>query len=121
MNITLKIDNNGQANGTLGWLCKTAASIKIGNTKTGKQAAWLMGHDGKSIACLAVRGYWGDVMPPSDIQGMTRNMPECLGIDFGVTDAAWAKLEEIRDLAIEMMNEDESLAQTVEVCVAVAK
>ena len=55
--IELKITNNGVSKGTVGFIAKNAASIKLGNTKPlfdgdMTRAAWLLDHDGDVITWL---------------------------------------------------------------------
>lgn len=107
MKVTLGIQNNGLSKGTLGWLCSNLGSIKIGETKSGKQGAWLIGRDGESITVLAVRGYWNEVPGfRSKIETVKRDgHPDELLADMGFTDAAWEIIERCVSIAAEAMNE----------------
>lgn len=118
MEITIRIDNKGESVGTLGWLLNRAHSIKIGPTKeSGKQGAWLKDSSGKTITVLAIRGWDNE----TDIVRAIRdtNDPFWLTADVQFTDAAWAIICKLQDLAIEAMNssEKEELAESLVVTV----
>jgi len=108
MNITLEIQNNGLSKGSLGWLCSNLGKIKIGNTKTGNQAAWLLDRDEKNITVLAVRGWWEGT---SSIEKAGRNADYChyyaptLDSNMVFTDAAWEIVKQCQDIAVEEMEE----------------
>lgn len=107
MDINIKIDNKGCAEGTIGWLAKNAAMIKIGETKNRNQGAWLQDHQGKTLTILAIRDYWGMPEDPR-IEKIKPNVsPPELECDFTATDAAWVVLEKLTNLAEAEMNKGE--------------
>ena len=115
MNITLQIQNNGIARGTLGWLCANIGSIKIGETKSGKQAAWLLDRDGKNITVLAVRGWW-EHAPAIETAGRdTDTSIPTLNADMIFTDAAWEIIKQCQQIAVSAMEEPAENASEIKV------
>lgn len=101
--IKIKIDKKGELQGTVGYLCRNASTIKIGETKRGLQGAWLYDDKNKKMACLAVRGYFDD---NSEVTKM-RNEIDDMGSasDFIWSNAAWNKIEELQDETVIIMDE----------------
>ena len=59
MELTVKIENKGNQIGTVGWLAKNAAKLRVGTSKHGCRGVWLDDHDGKTIDTLAIAGFNG--------------------------------------------------------------
>ena len=122
MNVTLRITRNGDAPGTIGWLCAHAHSIKIGTNRNDRQAAWLLDETGKSIGLLCVRGPWGG----KQVERTTRNhgdysdeYPLCLDQTF--TDAAWRVFQQAQDIAISQMEAGETQEDAATVTLSITK
>jgi len=110
--ITIKIDKKGLAKGTVGYLLESADHIKIGVTKNNNQAAWLLGKDNETIACLAIRGYLDDgteLMLMENVEDFADNNAS----DFIWSAAAWEKIEELQEKVAKVMDElwDENLPE----------
>lgn len=106
--INISIKRNGHARGTIGWLAANAASIKIGESQKGKQGAWLVDHEGKTITPLAIRGMWDDdeihTVRKADFADRGYDLtPD----DIVFTDAAWAIIEQIIPQAVAAMQDGE--------------
>lgn len=103
--INISIINNGLNTGTVGYLAKNAASIKLGNLNPlykGDQTrgAWLLDHDGKTITYLA--------------SSTGERVDDQEDFDYEWTEAAKAVLSELADMAIELLeNEDSNLPRPV--------
>lgn len=101
MEVTLKVLNCGASKGTVGYLTKHAASIRVGNAKPqydGDQTrhAWLLDHDGNTITWLA-----------SSV-GERLEMHEGYAYDW--TEAAREVLYELMDIAEEILANEDSEA-----------
>ena len=101
--LTIKIANQGDVRGTVGWLLKNADSIKIGETKGSKQGAWLKDMEGAPLLCLAIRGYH-DNEPDISLSENGRGMMFS-ACDFSLSAAAWEKVEEIQTEVVEIMDD----------------
>lgn len=107
MNVTLKIDNDGMAKGTLGWLAHNADTIHVGQTKNGKRGAWLRDPEGNTITVLAIEDYMelGD----GEIHTAVQRDPSCVGAllcaDILFTDAAWVAMTKIIAIAVDAMTD----------------
>ena len=105
MEITLKIEKKGAQVGTIGWLAKNAAAIRLAPCLpmfTGDQrlGAWLIDHDGKTLAFLA------------DSVGRRGSREE--GFAHGWTSAAQSALMKLELVARDiLLEEDESVTFTV--------
>ena len=101
--IKIKIDKKGGLQGTVGYLCKHACTIKISETKAGLQGAWLYDETNTKLACLAVRGYVDDnnevIKMRNEIGGMGS------ASYFIWSDAAWNRIEELQNETIIIMDE----------------
>lgn len=120
--IQIKITNQGKAVGTAGWLAEQAASIHLGKTKDGNEGAWLCDDTGKTITCLAIRGYW--LHASAEIATIDRDGSFGLGSEIPWTDAGWEAVWSLAQLAVEAIeakldNDDESGQPRVSVRAAV--
>jgi hypothetical protein len=95
-NLEIKIADQGEVIGTVGWLCKNADHIKIGATKSGNQAAWLKNAYGETIVFLASRNI--NYMPEGGVFFYINDLshPEISAADFILSDACWARIKEIQ-------------------------
>ena len=109
MKIEIQIKNSGCEVGTTGWLAKNAKSIVVGTTKAGRQAAWLQGKDGQVLECLCVRDYWNQPEARDEITSLQRTgCADLLVANYAYTDAGWAVMEEIIEIALENIQEGDS-------------
>lgn len=118
MHITLSIQNNGLSKGSLGWLCANLGSIKIGETKNGKQGAWLKDREGNNITVLAVRGFWESTDPKIETIIRHCDMGVQLAAEMAFTDAAWNIIQQCVEIAVSAMNEPKENAEGIRVQVA---
>lgn len=108
--IKIKIRNQGNLRGTVGWLAQNAATIDIGKTNGDNQGAWLLDHAGKTITTLAVRNFWDD----GEIAKLGRDARNCVWFGeapdptddiMACSDSCWNSLETIINKAVELMDE----------------
>ena len=102
--ITIKIDKKGLAKGTVGYLLESADHIKIGVTKNNNQAAWLRGKENETIACLCVRGFFGDDAKLILMENVV-DYEDNSASGFIWSDAAWEKIEELQEEVAKIMDE----------------
>ena len=107
MEVTLNIVRSGNAKGTVGWLAENAHTIYIGETKAGKQGAWLHDKDSVKLTVLAVR----DAFEPDGFAralNVDDNHAGCfLTTDILFTEAAYETIKKIQEIAIDEMNKGE--------------
>ena len=103
--ISINIINNGEAIGSIGWLAKNAAAIRIGSTKESKQAAWLLDHDGKVITCLAIRDPYTYDSKIIERVSRSDHGTGIFAVSVSLTTAAWTALQQLIDCAVEHMDE----------------
>jgi len=115
MEINISIKHLGHAPGTVGWLAQHAHHILIGQTKKGGHGAWLKDAQGRNITILALRS--------KETEGsiaLVERDTYCpfLACGISTTDAAWAVLRRIAELAANAMREDAGLAAGYKVSIS---
>ena len=109
----INIKNQGSCKGTVGWLAKHSAAIFIGETRSGDQGAWLQDSNGNTITVLAVRNFYGGA--DKEITRVKRDGSEYdLTCDIPCSDAAWASIENLSQLAAEEMEKNFEEGKAVE-------
>jgi hypothetical protein len=106
--IKIKIANKGKVKGTVGWLADHAAEIKIGESESGRQGAWLKDKDGNIITVLVIRGYWDNEKHKLDFAVRRENNSQDgyeLVADCFFSDAAWKKIEATQKIVALQMDE----------------
>ena len=97
----ISIKRNGNAIGTVGWLCKNLGHLKVGTTKNGKhRGIWAKDKEEKTLFPIAIEGYWEDALENTDEfvnNGPQREMGLFLG--FNATPACWRVIEQIIEIA----------------------
>jgi len=102
--ITIKIADKGELRGTVGWLLKNADHVKIGETKSGNQGAWLENQNGETMSVLAIRNWWHE-------DGEIKTIKSCdpseydLSPNFSVSPACLERLQELAETVSEIMEE----------------
>ena len=116
MQVTLKIDRKGEQPGTLGWLCKNAASINCGKTKQDYAGVWLKDHEDKTMFCLGLRGFFGSC-GSSEVDHPSRHDNEMdFSVGMSLTDAAWKVVEEqLFPIAADLLTEPVEEAAKVQI------
>ena len=110
--INIKITRNGEVNGTVGWLAKNAAELRVSQTKDGEPGVWLFDHDGKSLECLACIDHnYGMLSLDREEES------DCLLANRHYTDAAWAVLCRLIVQAKALLDEPEEMAKVFTVVI----
>lgn len=108
MKVEIKINNNGEVKGCVGYFAKHATSIEATHTKNGKPLVILKDHDGNRITWLAVRedGYISTVKQNCE-KGCGYEDP-----DFDMTEAAYESLKPLIKKAVAIL-EDKNIKPVV--------
>ena len=94
----INIKNQGSCKGTVGWLCENAATISIGETRSGDQGAWLRDSEGKVLTVLAVRNFYGGA--DKEITKVKRDGSEYdLTCHIPCSDSAWESIQSLSEIA----------------------
>lgn len=93
--LEIKIDNKGHQRGTVGWLLNVADHIKIGESTSGEQGAWLKDKQDKTICPLVIRN-WYDNGQLAIVEQLNSDDPGyTLMLDFYTSKACMQKIQEL--------------------------
>ena len=110
--ITITQKNMGDTPGSVGWLANSTKSVKFGEARSGKRAAFLT--IGDTTENVLTKGFeWCPYMGFLHCDGIGRNTIKCgnslqdVEPTFGVnwTDSAWSAFDEMLDLIEEKFRE----------------
>lgn len=106
MKKTIKINNQGFSVGSVGWLLSEIDTIKINITQDGAGlGAWLKNKEGKTIVMLACQNYFSQEEQGKITLCDRRSDPFTPGMKHEVTDACWYKIQELSEMAKELIIE----------------
>ena len=110
MEINISIKHIGHAVGTIGWLAENAHHISIGRSTSGTYGAWLCDKADKTITILAL-GCKEGAHNADGIKIIHREQcGDPLSCNIYTTDASWAIIEQLANIARENMRESAELA-----------